>query len=160
MSLELRDPPGAVSQDSDGAEYVSLPDTGAEQHGERRQDWFVVFSNVLVLTGSRQPKAHVHVLQRLEGDTGVLTELRECAVGPGMTSPRALQIAQREMARGVGGSERRRIQSFRVEFYEHPCPHNVAATEHTVFGHEKSELDEFPKALDANPRALRDLLFG
>src|SRR6476660_8282061 len=52
VSLELRDPPGAVSQDSDGAEYVSLPDTGPEQHGERRQDRFVVFSDVLVLTGS------------------------------------------------------------------------------------------------------------
>ena len=29
VRLELRDPPGAVSQDSHGAQYVSLPDTGA-----------------------------------------------------------------------------------------------------------------------------------
>ncbi len=94
------------------------------------------------------------------GTPGVLTELRESAVGPGMTSPRALEIPQREMSRCVGGSERRRIQSFRVEFHEHPCPHNVAATEHAVFRHEKSEFDELPKALDADPGALRDLLFG
>jgi hypothetical protein len=64
------------------------------------------------------------------------------------------------MSRGVRGGERRRIQSLRLEFHEHPRPHDVAATERTVFGHEKSELDEFPKALDANPGALRDLLFG
>ena len=30
----------------------------------------------------------------------------------------------------------------------------------TVFGHEESELDELAKALDANPGAVRDLLFG
>ena len=77
-----------------------------------------------------------------------------------MTSPGALQIPQREDGLVVGGSERRRIQSFRVEFYEYPCPHYVAATEHTVFRHEKPEVDELPKALDANPGALRDLLFG
>ena len=64
------------------------------------------------------------------------------------------------MSRGVGGSERRRIQSFRFEFHEHPCPHDVAAKERTVFGDEKFEFDELPKALDANPGALRDLLFG
>ena len=52
------------------------------------------------------------------------------------------------------------IQSFRLEFHEHPCPHDVAATERTVLGHEKSELDELPEALDANPGAVRDLLFG
>jgi hypothetical protein len=64
------------------------------------------------------------------------------------------------MSRGVGGGERRRIQSFRLEFHEHPCAHNVAATQRTVFGYEKSELDELPKAFDANPGALRDLLCG
>ena len=86
------------------------------------------------------------------------TELRESACGSGMTSPRALEISEREMSRGGCGGERRRIQSFRLDFHEHPHPHDVAATERTVFGYEKSELDELPKSFDGNPGALGDLL--
>jgi hypothetical protein len=53
VNLELRHAPGAVSQDSHGPQYVSFTDTRTEQHRQRLQDPFVVFSDVLVLAGSR-----------------------------------------------------------------------------------------------------------
>ena len=78
-------------------------DPGAEQHRQRLQDRFVVFSDVLVLAGSRQSKGYVHVLQRVDRDAGVSLNCAKVRSSPGMTSPRALEIPQREMSRGVGG---------------------------------------------------------
>jgi hypothetical protein len=66
----------------------------------------------------------------------------------------------RSLRQGAGGLHQALLRVDR----ELPSHYDlVVSTDHlspTVFGHEKSELDELPKALDANPGALRNLLFG
>jgi hypothetical protein len=130
----LGDSPGAVSPDTQGPQCVSLTDARAEQDRESPQDRLVFLSDVVLRAGSREAERDVTRLQRVDRNADLLAQFCKRPVSPRVAPRSALQVPQREMPGGVGRSERLKIQSLRLEYSDHPCPHDVTAKESPVFG--------------------------
>jgi hypothetical protein len=99
VDLKLRHPPSAVPPDTKRAQHVALTHSCSEQDWKRLEHRDIFLSYVFVPSRPWQTHGHVQRLEGLERDADVPAELGEGAVRPRESSPRALEVAERQVSR-------------------------------------------------------------